>query len=211
MTAWTDTVARLRIDLDDQDPAAYRWTDAELGQHISSALAELSTAIPDEATYTLTATPGSRDLSILTLNPRVRVAAVEYPISQYPPIYVPFSIWKDTLTMLIDDPPSTAAYVKVYYQRPHTISVASTLDEALLKILLDGAAGHAASQLASATTEAISIGGPNTDKDYAAMANRLLRDFRAALKRHGERGKLHARRLYAPAEPAATQDTDPGP
>ena len=211
MTALSDAIAQLRIDLDDLDATAYRWTDAELTEHINHALADLSADIPLEAKNTLTTTAGSRDISIATLVPRVAVRAVEHPTGQYPPIYVNFSTWLNTLTMLIDSAPSGVANVYVYWLTHHTLATTTTLDAAKLQLLLLGAAGYAASQLASATTEAITVGGPDTDKDYAAMANRLLRDFRATLKRKGERAKLHARRLYTPAEPAPTQDTDPGP
>ena len=211
MTALSNAIAQLRIDLADQDPAAYRWTDAQLTEHINHALADLSVEIPFEIGNKLSATPGSRAISIATLVPRVRIVTVEYPTGEYPPIFVNFSVWADVLTMLIDSAPSTAADVQVSWQTHHTLAATTTLDAAQLQLLLTGAAGYAAAQLASGKAEAISIGGPNTDKDYASMSVRLLRDFRAVLKRKGERGRLHQRRLYAPAEPAATQETDPGP
>jgi hypothetical protein len=211
VTAIADAIVQLRIDLDDQDAAAYRWTDAELTQHLESALAELSAEIPRSHTAPLTTTPGSRNLNIATLTPRVRIVAVEYPISQYPPSYVSFSVWIDNLTMLIDSAPSTAQNVNVYWHTHHLLDATTSLDAAQLQILLTGAAGYAAAQLASYGTERVSVGGPDTDRDYASMSNRYLRDFRAALKKKGERGKLHTRRMYMPAEPAATQDTDPGP
>jgi hypothetical protein len=211
VTAIADAIVQLRIDLDDQDAAAYRWTDAELTEHINHALAELSTDIPYEAKVTLTTTPGSRDLAISSLSSRIGIRAVEYPVAQYPPIYVNFSVWLNTLTMLIDSAPSGADSVYLYWLSPHVLGTTTTLTSAQLQLLLIGAAGYAAAQLASGRAEAISIGGPQVDKDYAAMANRLLREFRSTLRHKGERAKLHARRMYAPAEPAATQDTDPGP
>jgi len=211
VTALSDAIAQLRIDLADEDAGAYRWTDAQLTEHINHALAELSAEMPLEAKKTLTTTGGSRNLDISTLVPRVGIRAVEYPVAQYPPTYVDFSTWFDSLTMLIDSAPSGVENVYVYWQTHHALAATTTLDAGQLQLLLTGAAGYAAAQLASGTAEAISIGGPDTDKDYAAMSNRLLRDFRSALKRKGERGKVHPGRLYAPAEPAPTQDTDPGP
>jgi hypothetical protein len=211
VTALSDAIAQLRIDLADQDAGAYRWTDAQLTEHINHALAELSAEIPFQAKNTLTTTAGSRDLSIGALNPRVAILAVEYPTNQYPPIYVPFSVFAYTLTMLIDSPPAGVENAYVYWLTHHTLATTTTLDASQLQLLLIGAAGYAAAQLASYAAERVSVGGPDTDRDYASMSNRYLRDFRSALKKKGERGKLHIRRMYMPAEPAATQDTDPGP
>jgi hypothetical protein len=211
VTALADAIVQLRIDLDDQDPTAYRWTDAELTEHLNHALAVLSAELPLDAKNTLTTTAGSRDISIATLTPRVAVRAVEYPVGDYPPIYVDFSVWLNTLTMLIDDAPSAIANLYVYWLTHHTLATTTTLDAGQLQLLLTGAAGYAAAALASSTTGVFSMAGPHAGKDLAAMSNRLLRDFRATLRRKGLSGQLRTGRLYSPAEPAATQDTDPGP
>jgi len=211
VTALSDAIAQLRIDLDDQDATAYRWTDAELTEHINHALADLSQDMPLEAKNTLTTTAGSRDISIAALVPRVALTAVEYPVAQYPPTYVDFSVWLNTLTMLIDSTPAGVENVYVYWLTHHTLATATTLDAAQLQLLLVGAAGYAAADQAASTTGVFSMGGPQAGKDLAAMSMRLLRDFRATLRRKGLRGHVRTGRLYTPAEPAATQDTDPGP
>jgi hypothetical protein len=211
VTAISDAIVQLRIHLDDQDAGAYRWTDAELTEHINHALADYNQEMPREQKTVLYTTPGSRDISISSLTDRVRILAIEYPTGNYPPIYVDFSVWSDTLTMLIDDPPATAVPTYVYWHIPHSLDVATTLSTQDKQTVLVGAAGYAASQLASYTAERVTLGGPSTDKDYAAMARRLLLDFRATIKRRSYKASLRSSRLYTPAEPAATQDTDPGP
>ena len=211
MTAIADAIVQLRIDLDDQDPAEYRWTDAELTEHLKHALSEYSAEIPLEAKNTVATVVGTRDLNISALTPRYRILAVEYPVAQYPPVYVPFSVWLDTLTMALDTAPAAIANTYIYWHTIHTLSTATSLNTTQLRTVLLGAAGHAASALASSATEATSVGGPETDKSYAAMSNRLLRQFYSVLRHTGYRARLRTNRLYAPADPPATQTSDPGP
>jgi hypothetical protein len=212
MTTIDDARARLRTDLDDLDPAAYRWTDTELDRAINHALNALSAAIPREFRTTLQTTPGSRDISLATLKPRTRVAYVEYPTGQYPPVYVPFSVWGDLLTLLIDSAPSTAANVNIYWHAAHVLDQSgSSLEGPLVDILLDGATAYAADQWTSYATNRINLGGPEVSRQYAALANRKMQAFRAALKRAGPAASVRISRLYTPEEPAPTQSTDPGP
>ncbi len=130
MTTLSDIRGRLRTDLHDTDSANYRWTDGELDRHTQRAVREFSLAVPLEAKATLTATPGSRDLSISGLADLVAIEAVEYPAGHYPPCYVRYSVWLSTLTMLIDGAPAAADPVAVYYTRLHTID-GSGIDAAL--------------------------------------------------------------------------------
>jgi hypothetical protein len=210
MTTITEVRALLRRDLADLDSAAYRWTDTDLDRHITHTLNDLSDAVPRELRSTLQATATSREISVATLKPRRAVLAVEYPTGQYPPAYAQFSLWADTLTLLTDTPPSAADDVNVLWLGSHVLDDSgSTLDPPLLDILLLGATAYAADQLVSGNTEA--IWGADVDKAYAALATRKMRAFRSALKLRGPRASLRTSSLYTPAEPAPTQDTDPGP
>jgi len=101
----SDMRARLRKDMHDEDPANQRWTDVVLDRHIQRAVRELSLSAPLEAKGTLTATPGSRDLSIAALTDLVEIEGVEYPTGKYPPSYVRYSVWLNTLTLLTDKTP----------------------------------------------------------------------------------------------------------
>ena len=112
---------KIRKDLHDEDPQSYRWTDAVLDRHIAHAVRELSFALPREEMATLSTTTGSRDLPLSSLADLVQVEAVEYPTGKYPPSYAQFSIWKDTLTILMDQAPGGIEQVKVYYGRVHTL------------------------------------------------------------------------------------------
>ena len=97
--------SRLRKDLHDEDTSNQRWTDGELDRHIQRAVRDFSLSLPLEAKTTLTTTAGSRDLSIAGLTDLVAIEAVEYPAGDYPPAYVPYSVWLSTLTMLLEAAP----------------------------------------------------------------------------------------------------------
>src|SRR3989304_4242390 len=90
---------RVRRDLHDEDPANQRWTDAELDRHIQHALRDFGLSVPLEAKTTLTTTPNSRDLSIASLTDLVTVESAEFPVGNFPPTCVGFSLWGTTLTL----------------------------------------------------------------------------------------------------------------
>src|SRR2546426_5564798 len=117
--------SRLRKDLHDEDALNYRWTDGELDRHIQHAVREFSLSSPLEAKATPTTTAGSRDLSIAGLTDLVAIEAVEYPAGEYPPSYVRYSVWLNTLTLLIDSTPVAGESVNVYHTKLHTIDATS--------------------------------------------------------------------------------------
>ncbi len=203
---------RLRNDLHDEDALNYRWTDGELDRHIQRAVRDFSLAIPLEAKTPLTATPGSRDLSIAGLTDLVAIEAVEYPAGSYPPTYVRYSVWLNTLTLLIDAAPSAADTVNVYHTELHTIdSTSSTVPARFEDVIAAGAAGYAALEWASFSTNRVNVGGQAVWREYLAWGQDRLADFQRALARHARRNAVRARRLYTPAGDAVDQTTVLGP
>jgi hypothetical protein len=190
----------VRRDLHDEDPVAYRWSDDEIDRHNARALRELSLAVPLEAKAVLTTSAGSRDLSLASLADRVVVEAVEYPLGQYPSSYVSFSLWADTLTLLVDSPPLAAQDVNVFYGKLHTLDdTASTVPPALEDVLATGAAAYAALEWASFAGNRVNAGGSDVWRSYLVWGQERLASFAAALARHGRRSGVRARRLYRPA------------
>ena len=201
--------ARVRRELRDEDPANERWSDAELDRHIARAVQELSLAATRESKATLTTTAGSRDLDISSLSGRVAIEAVEHPAALFPPSYVRFSVWGNTLTMLIDAPPATAEQVAVFYGALHTLdATSSTLPPALEDVAATGAAAYAALAWASFATNRVNAGGEETWRHYLVWGQERLAAFAAALAQQGRKGALRVRQLYAPAGPAPIQATD---
>ncbi len=203
---------RVRRDLHDEDPASYRWTDAELDRHIEHAVRDLSAAAPLQTATILTTTAGSRELSLAGLAGLVQVEAVEYPTGQHPPHFVRFSLWGDTLTLLVPQPPADGQQVKVYYGKMHTLdATSSTIPVAQEEVVALGAEGYAALEWASFATNRVNAGGPNTWHHYLSWGQEQLARFHQRLAKLGRRASLRVRRLYLPDQEPASQAEVQGP
>lgn len=208
----TEMRTRVRRDLHDEDSSNYRWTDDELDRHIEHAVRELSLSLPLEAKANLTTTAGSRELSLSSLSALVVIEAVEYPVDKYPPVYVRFSVWGDTLTLLIDQVPGGGEEVHVYYGKLHTLDANnSTIPAPVEDLVAIGAAGYAAMEWASFATNRVNVGGDETWRNYLIWGQDRLAAFMRALARHSRRNAVRVRRLYRPYEPKDSQSTDWGP
>jgi hypothetical protein len=189
---------QLRRDLHDEEEASYRWTDAALDRHIERAVRELSFVLPREQRSTLQ-TSGSRDLSIESLTDLVVVEAVEYPAGLYPPSRVRFSVWGETLTLLVDRTPGVED-VDVYWGALHVIDDnGSTLPSYAEEALLLGAAGYAAVEWASFATNRANVSGTQAVEHYMAWGRLQLKRFEEQLGRFGRRGRVRAASLFTPA------------
>jgi hypothetical protein len=204
--------ARVRQDLHDEDANNYRWTDEELNRHIQHAVRELSIAVPVEAKVTLYTTTDSRELSISSLSDLVAIEAVEYPVGKYPPQYVQFSLWGDTLTLLTDTTPGEGEEADIYYGKLHTLDESSsTIPAPLEDVVAIGAAGYAAVEWATFATNRVNLGGSSTWKSYLTWGQDRLASFLRALAKHSRKNRVRARRLYRAYQPGASQTTDWGP
>lgn len=203
---------RVRRDLHDEDSASYRWTDAELDRHLDRAVRELSLAVPLQYKTPVTTTAGSRNLSLVPLGGLVQVEAVEYPVDKYPPVFVPFSLWGEALTMLIDAAPPAGQSVYVYFGKLHTLdATSSTIPTRLEDLVALGAAAYAALEWASYATNRVNLGGEETWRHYLAWGQDRLGDFARGLARSSRNNAVRLRRLYRPAAPLPSQSSDPGP
>ncbi len=203
---------RVRRDLHDEDAQNYRWSDDELDRHIGHAVRELSLAVPLEAKATLTTTAGSRELPISSLSDMVAIEAVEYPVGRYPPVYVRFSVWVQTLTLLVDQVPSDSEDVYVYYGKLHTLDASSSSIPAPLEELVAiGAAGYAAVEWASFASNRVNVGGDQTWRNYLTWGQDRLAAFMRGLARHSRKNAVRVSSLYRPYEPKDSQSTDWGP
>ena len=193
----TDMRARIRKDLHDEDSQNYRWTDSDLNRHIDHAVRELSLSCPLEAKATLSTTAESRDLSLSSLSDLVETEAVEYPAGDYPPSYVRFSVWADTLTLLIDSLPGDAEDVYIYYGKLHTLNAdSSTIPAKLEDLVALGAAAYAAIEWASFATNRVNLGGAETWRNYLTWGQDRLAAFMRDLSKHSKKNTVRVRRLY---------------
>jgi len=180
----------LRVDLG--EPTASRWSDTDLDRHIGHAVRDLNRVAPREMKATdLTITdPASRAIDISSLTDLIAVVAVEYPVGAYPRRMRHFECWGDTLTLLTDTMPVAGACINVYYTTPHVVdSEGSTLPSHLEEVSLVGAAGYAALEYATCTSDMVNV-GERTPEQFRAFGNDCLMQFRqelTALKRERSR------------------------
>src|SRR3990172_6104856 len=208
----SDMRGRLRKDLHDEDTANQRWRGGEVDRHIRRAVRDFSLSVSLEAKTTLSTTAGSRDLSIAGLADLVAIEAVEYPTGDYPPTYVPYSVWLSTLTMLIDAAPAGVESVNVYYTKLHTLdATSSTLPTRFEDVVATGAAAYAALEWASFATNRLNVGGQDVWRDYLTWGQERLAEFESALAEYGRRNAVRVRQLYRPATTPGDQSTVTGP
>jgi hypothetical protein len=198
MTTLADLRDRLRVELHDAD--AERWEDDTLDVHLQRAVRELSGRAPRERKTTLTTTADSRELSLASLTDLVEVTAVEYPVGQFPPCYVRFSVYAGTLTLLVDGAPGGVEDVDVFWGSLHEVDAgSSTLAATHEDIVVLGAAGYAAVEWAGFATNRANVGGPEVVAQYAAQGADALVRFNEQLARLREVSRLRVSSLYASA------------
>lgn len=196
MVTLSDVRDRLRKDL--SDVATERWPDDQLDRHIEHALAELSLSIPQELTATIATTPGSRDLSVASLDGLVELEAVEYPAGEFPPNYQGFSLWGETIAIQLESAPD-GSDARLYYTATHTLDASgTTLPDSLVDILVTGASAFAAQELSSSRTDALTT-DPAAAERYAAWSRARLTAFRQLLHAYGRKNRVRSRRLYVSA------------
>ena len=213
MTTIADIRARVRKDLHDEDALNYRWTDGELDRHIQHTVREFSLAVPLEAKTTLATTAGSRDLSITGLTDLVAIEAVEYPVGAVPAgVRALLRLALDPLAAHRQDPRRGRERAHLLdeaaHDRRHLIDVGR---RASRTSIASGAAGYAALEWASFSTNRVNVGGRDVWREYLIWGQERLAEFQRALARYGRRNAVRARRLYAPARRRVDQATVVGP
>ena len=192
----------LRIDLG--EPTAGCWSDGDLDRHIGHAIRDLNRVAPREmkATDLTIADPASRAIDISSLTDLINIVAVEYPVGGYPRRLRHFECWGGTLTLLTDTMPVAGASVNVFYTVPHVVDADdSTLPSHLEEVALIGAAGYAALEYATYTTDRVNV-GDRTPEQFKAFGSDRLMQFRqelTALKRERSRA-LRAGELWTEDE-----------
>jgi len=191
----TGMITLVRRDLKDET-APYRWSDDELTRHIDRAVKELSERVPLPAMALLPTTADSREVDISSLEDRIMVQAVEYPVDEFPIRYQRFSVWGDTVTLITGDIPN-GGNCQVYYGTVHVLNAAgSTIPTKHEDIVTAGAAGYAAIEMAAYAINRVNIGGKSTPREYRLWGNARLETFKDRLKRLGRRNRLRSSQLY---------------
>ena len=190
---------RLRIDLHDNDPAIYIWTDDLHDSHLQRAMRELNAVQPQPDVATIQTGSDGRSVPLATLTDLVRVEAVEFPLGESPPSYVDYSLQGAALTLLTYEPLGANQSVKVHYGRLHTLNETdSTIQPHLEELVLAGAAGYASLDWCVHAINSINLGGPDTWRHFLVWGQEKLAHFRQSLAALSRRTSLCVRRLYRP-------------
>ncbi len=201
----------VRRDLHDEDSDNYRWTNDELDRHIAHAAKDFSEALPLKQKATKATTSSSREIDISSLSGVVMVAAVEYPVDEFPKRYQRFALWGDTLTLLGEEvPDGSDAYI--YYGKLHTLdATTSTIPTEHEDLIAAGACGYAAFEWAVYAINRVNVGGATTSKELITWGKEKLSLFKAELKRLGRKNRVRVRTFYKPHYPPVSKSTDYGP
>ncbi len=204
--------ATVRQDLHDEDASAYRWTDGVLDRHIERALLEYSHVKSLEKISTIQNIADTRNVALNNLTNLIRIVAAEFPIGEYPPSFVPYSVWGDVLTLDLESAPEGSQNVNVFWHAAHSSAGNGTFPEAHDDIIAGGAAGYAALEWASFASNRLNVGGDDVWGRYTEFANVRIREFHEALRRLPEANLLRSGRFYTShTVRLRSQVTDPGP
>ncbi len=204
-----DLRGRLRVELHDEDSDNYRWTDAVLNRHLDRAVRELSQVWPRERLSTLETVAGTREIDIDALEDLVRVEAVEWPVGEYPPVYVQWSLYQALLTLLTETEPAAVEDVRVYWGSLHLVDASqSTLPVVAEDAVVTGASGYAALEWANFAINRANIAGSGAVDDYRAYGNAQLQSFQEGLRDFGTRARARVRvsGLFRPGDDSANRD-----
>jgi hypothetical protein len=134
----------------------------------------------------------------------VRIEAVESPVGHYPPAYVQWSFYQDTLSLLTEQAPSGAEDVTVYWGSLHEVdAIQSTLPVVAEDTVITGAGGYAALEWSNFATNRANVGGANAPDDYREWGEAQLRRFREQLDDFGRRARLRVSSLFKTSRDAS--------
>jgi len=207
-----DYLNRARSDLEDPNPPATIWSDADLLRHLMHAVTEYQIWKPLERLEVATLTAGSRALDLTALPGLIRVLAVEYPTSQWPPAFVQFQQFATTATLFLDGAPLPAdpLGVNLYCLERHTVNgTTCTIDPADDEAIGAGIAHFAAAEYSFRTAGLVNVTGPQTWLRYRDLALDKAAEFRGYLAIL--RDRLQTNRAYAPSEPKQSRYTVEAP
>ncbi len=171
MTTIYELIERVRRDLGDTDAQTQRWSDAQLMRHVEHAVREYSRAAPQEVRSTVATVSGSREVSISSLTPLVRVVRVEFPVDQFPPVYAAHSVWGTTIVLHTDALPN-GDNCYVYWHQGHAVDGdSSSIPEHHEEIVVAGAVSYAAQERAAAASNQVNV-DPQAVQHFEAVAAR---------------------------------------
>jgi len=171
----------VRRDLKDEE-SPQRFTDDDIDRAIARAVNELSKYSPLQQKTVVATVSGSYEIDISSLENRLSVDKVEFPVDESPRKYIRFEVYQDNLTLR--DTQGDGTDCAVYWTTVHTIDASgSTIPGYQEDLIALGATAYAALVLSQYATDKANYGGENVDRDYLYWAKGRLMDFEKGLKK----------------------------
>ena len=195
-----DLLARLRVELHDEDAANYRWVDATLERHIDRAVRELSQVWPRERLSTLTATASSRDLGRRRRSMTWcawrrwsgRLASTHRSTCSG-------RSTRTTLTLQVEAAPTDVEDVKVFWGSLHLCDASQcTLPTVAEDAVVTGASGYAALEYANFAINRANIAGTTAVEQARIYGAAQLQRFQLLLGEFGKRARVRVSGLFTP-------------
>lgn len=191
----TEMRARVREDLQDTDAQNYRWTDDEVDGAIERVVEEFSLAYPLQEQTDLPTTNDSRELDISSLQKKLKVNSVEFPIDLEPPYYQRFTEWGAKLYMTDKGNGDDA---RVRWSKQHTLDAASsTIPEQFEEIIVLGATGYLATSASVYTVDRATIAGRHATINFLKWGQQRLDRYEKKLRAIGRDSRVASKELYA--------------
>jgi hypothetical protein len=202
----TDLLARLRVELHDEDSNNYRWVDATLERHLDRAARELSQVWPRERITNATMSGASRIVAI-AFDDLVRIEAVEWPVDQYPAQFVQWSYFDGDLTLLVDRVLEDGEDFRVFWGGLHILDDdQSTIPTVAEDAVVTGASAYAALEWANFAINRANVAGVSAVEGYRSYGSAQLQRFQQLLAAFGERARIRVSGLFSPADGPAGRD-----
>jgi hypothetical protein len=190
----TAMTTRVRQDLQDTDPANYRWTDDEVEGAIQRAVMEYSLQAPIEQQDDIATTDGSTEIDISSLEDLLKVESAEFPIGESPKHLQHIEYWAGQLFMQ-DEGDGTDARVR--WLKKHTLDGDSTtIPTEHEEIIVLGATGYLAMSASANTVDRAFIAGHYGTISYKDWAIERLKRYDQQLQRVGQGSRVTRRQLY---------------
>lgn len=175
----TEMRARVREDLQDIDPANYRWTDAEVDGAIERAVREFSLHQPLNQQTDLATTDGDYTIDISSLSNRLKVFSVEFPIGNHPPTLLTFEVYMDTLYLPL---PGNGDNARIRWGKLHTLNaLSSTIPTEHEELIVLGATGYLATSASVYTVDKATISGRYATANFLKWGQQRLERYEKKL------------------------------
>jgi len=188
---------KLRYALKDLN-VTYDWTNNELDNALTRAVADFSDKLPRERETTFTTTSASRDVDVSSISASIlQIFSVEYPDGNEPKTFVPSDLYGDTLEIKGYNVPDGSDAV-VRWGSAHSLDTTQkTFKDNFDEVIVLGASGYAAIAHGEYTMRNDTAGGWDINKDHERWGNNRLLDFYRRIARFTSRRPTKAIEVHS--------------